>query len=55
MLKRIAKLAAYAKAPKATFAMLHPIKAVKWGAILMAAKVVLDKVTGPSEKKKKKA
>jgi hypothetical protein len=49
MLKGLAKLAAYKKAPKATFAMLHPIKAVKWGALLFAAKLVFDRVVARRE------
>lgn len=40
MLKGLAKLIAYKKKPKTTFALLHPIKAAKWGAMLVA--VVLD-------------
>jgi hypothetical protein len=32
MMRRILKLAAYTRAPKATFALLHPIRALKWGA-----------------------
>lgn len=33
MLKGIAKAVAYYKAPAKTFALLHPLKAAKWGAI----------------------
>ena len=33
MIKTIAKLIAYKKAPAKTFAVLHPLKALKWGAI----------------------
>ena len=35
MIRQIAKMAAYAKAPKATFAVMHPMKAAKYGAIYM--------------------
>jgi hypothetical protein len=38
MLKGLAKLVAYKKAPKRTFALLHPVKALKWGAALLLAK-----------------
>ncbi len=42
MLKKLTKLVAYTKAPKKTFAVLHPIKAIKWGAGLYLAKVLWD-------------
>ncbi len=42
MLKSLAKLTAYSKAPKKTFAVLHPIKAVKWGAGLFLVKKLWD-------------
>ena len=32
---KLAKMAAYTKAPRATFAVMHPLKAVKYGAIYM--------------------
>jgi hypothetical protein len=38
MIARIAKMAAYAKAPRATYAMLHPFKAAKYGAIYWVVK-----------------
>ena len=40
MIRKIAKAAAYAKAPKATFATLHPLKALKYGAILWVGKKI---------------
>lgn len=41
MIARIAKVAAYAKAPKAAFAMMHPWKAAKYRAIYMVVKSVM--------------
>ena len=32
---KLAKMAAYAKAPRATFAVMHPLKAAKYGAIYL--------------------
>lgn len=41
MIRKLAKLFAYKKAPKSTFALLHPRRALKWGAILFLAKKLL--------------
>jgi hypothetical protein len=38
LLGKIAKMAAYTKAPRATFAVMHPLKAAKYGAIYMLVK-----------------
>jgi hypothetical protein len=38
MLGKLFKLGAYAKAPKSTFALLHPGKALKLGAALWVAR-----------------
>lgn len=46
MLKALAKLVAYKKAPKRTFALLHPIRAVKWGAGLFLLKKLTDGLRG---------
>lgn len=35
MLKGLAKAVAYYKAPAKTFALLHPLKAAKWGGIFL--------------------
>jgi hypothetical protein len=43
MLKAIAKGAAYAKAPVRTFAMLHPGRALRWGAIFLVGKLLYDR------------
>lgn len=51
MLKGIAKAVAYWKAPKQTFALLHPMKALKWGGMLLAAKFVFDRVAGRRERR----
>lgn len=40
MIGRIFKLGAYAKAPKATFSILHPRTALKLGAAMWVAKKV---------------
>lgn len=50
MLKGLAKLTAYSKAPKTTFALLHPIRALKWGAGLLLAKTLLDMLTRGSRR-----
>lgn len=42
MLKSLAKGLAYTKAPVKTFAMLHPRKALKWGAVLLFGKVAYE-------------
>jgi hypothetical protein len=44
MFRTVAKLVAYKKAPKQTFAILHPRKALKWGAILFLLKKLRDGV-----------
>ena len=41
MISKLTKLFAYKKAPKSTFALLHPRKALKWGAVLFLAKKLL--------------
>ena len=48
MLRKLAKLAAYKTNPKTTFALLHPRKALKWGAMLWLGKKLLgrDKPSG---------
>lgn len=38
MLRKLAKAVAYKNAPRKTFALLHPWKALKWGAALFLAK-----------------
>ena len=43
MLKTIAKLVAYKKAPAKTFALLHPVKALKWGAIFFVVSKALSR------------
>jgi hypothetical protein len=46
MLKTIAKLFAYKKAPKRTFAVLHPARAVKWFAGLFVIRTLWGMVSG---------
>ena len=43
MIRTIAKLIAYKKAPAKTFALLHPMKALKWGAIFFIVSKVLGR------------
>lgn len=43
MLKSLAKAVAYWKAPVKTFVLFHPMKALKWGGIVLVAKVLLDR------------
>ena len=43
MIKTIAKLIAYKKAPAKTFAVLHPLKALKWGAIFFIVSKVMKR------------
>jgi hypothetical protein len=40
VLAKLAKMAAYTKAPRATFAVMHPLKAAKFSAIYMMVKGV---------------
>ena len=46
MLKSLTKAIAYWKAPKRTFVLLHPMKALKWGGAFLVAKVVYDRMKG---------
>ena len=48
MLRMLAKMVAYKKHPKATAALLHPRKALKWGAMFWLGKKLLgsDKKQG---------
>ncbi|HUH12316.1 MAG TPA: hypothetical protein VMK65_04370 [Longimicrobiales bacterium] len=41
MLRKLAKLTAYKKNPAATFALLHPRRALKWGAMFWLGKKLL--------------
>ena len=43
MIRTIAKLVAYKKAPAKTFALLHPMKALKWGAIFFLVSKVMGR------------
>lgn len=49
-MRRLIKLAAYAKAPKATFAVLHPIRALKWGAAFYVGKKVYERVRDATDR-----
>lgn len=51
MLKSVAKAVAYWKAPVKTFVLFHPMKALKWGGMLLAAKFVFDRVAGRRERR----
>ena len=41
MVGRVLKVVGYAKAPVKTFMVLHPLRALKWGAAYLAIKTVL--------------
>lgn len=41
---KLAKLAAYAKAPRATFALMHPLKAAKYGAVYMLVRGIARRI-----------
>lgn len=43
MIGTIAKFAAYAKAPRAAFTMMHPLEAAKYGAIYMVVRSVMER------------
>jgi hypothetical protein len=49
-MRKLLKLVAYAKAPKATFALLHPIRALKWGAAFYVGKKVWERARRASER-----
>lgn len=49
MLKGLAKGVAYYKAPAKTFALLHPLKAVKWGAIFLLVGMVIKRTARRGE------
>jgi hypothetical protein len=49
-MRKLLKLAAYAKAPKTTFAILHPIRALKWGAAFYVGKKIWEKARQASER-----
>jgi len=40
MIGKLLKMAAYVKAPRGTFALMHPMKAAKYGAIYMLVRGV---------------
>lgn len=42
MFRTLIKLVSYKNAPKRTFAFLHPIKALKWGAALFLMKKLVE-------------
>jgi hypothetical protein len=46
---KLLKFAAFVKAPKATFALRHPIRALKWGAMLYIGKKIYHRVRDWSE------
>jgi hypothetical protein len=41
MIAKLMKTAAYMKAPRATFAMMHPLKAARYGAIYVAMRALM--------------
>ena len=43
MIRTLAKILAYKKAPAKTFAVLHPMKALKWGAIFFLVSKLMER------------
>lgn len=43
MIRKLAKLVAYKKAPAKTFAFFHPIRALKWGAAFFLVKKLIGR------------
>jgi hypothetical protein len=41
MIGKLIKTAAYVKAPRAAFTLLHPLRAAKYGALYMAVRAVM--------------
>jgi hypothetical protein len=49
-MRRLFKLAAYARAPRATFFLFHPIRALKWGAAFYVGKKLYQRVRHASDR-----
>jgi hypothetical protein len=49
-MRRLLKLAAYARAPMATFVLLHPVRALKWGAALYAGRKLYERLRRVSDR-----
>jgi hypothetical protein len=49
-MRKLLKLAAYARAPKTTFAILHPIRALKLGAAFYVGKKLWERARQASER-----
>jgi hypothetical protein len=49
-MRRLFKLAAYAKAPRATFFLFHPIRALKWGAVFYVGKKLYERARTESDR-----
>lgn len=43
MLRKAVKLLAYKKAPKSTFAVMHPLRAARYGVIYLVVKKALGR------------
>lgn len=43
MIRKLLKLVAYKKAPAKTFALLHPMKALKWGAVFFLVSKLVER------------
>jgi len=52
MLRKALRLAAYVKAPVKTFMLMHPIRALKWGAAYLIVKTALDVQRRPEERER---
>lgn len=49
MLKSVVKAVAYYKAPAKTFALLHPLKAAKWGGIFLLVGMAIKRIARRSQ------
>jgi hypothetical protein len=49
MIRLLLKLVAYSRAPKLAFALLHPIRALKWGMAFYAGKKLYERARGMAE------
>jgi len=51
MLRKALRLAAYVKAPVKTFMLMHPMRALKWGAAYLIVKTALDVERRPKQER----
>ena len=51
MIRNLAKLVAFKKAPKTMFALMSPIKALKWGAVFFLVKKLIEPSKSTEQKR----